>query len=102
MRTAVVHEPPILELLDDPDGWAARFAEVADTYRRDGRDAAMAAFGALVGMAVPAGPVPESARRNRAFWFDHEFQPYPALSLDLDALAALAPRIVPAAGVRGP
>jgi acetyltransferase/esterase len=100
VRTAVVHEPPILDLLDDPDAWTARFAAVAATYRRDGHAAAMAEFGALVGMAVPAGPVPESARRNRAFWFAHEFRQYPALRLDLDALTAAT--IVPAAGAHGP
>jgi acetyltransferase/esterase len=32
VSTAVVHEPPILELLDDPDTWAARFAEIFATY----------------------------------------------------------------------
>jgi len=31
VSTAVVHEPPILELLDDPDAWAARFAGIFAT-----------------------------------------------------------------------
>src|SRR5262249_59278365 len=33
VSTAVVHEPPILELLDDPDAWAARFAGIFATYQ---------------------------------------------------------------------
>jgi len=36
VSTAVVHEPPVLELLDDPGAWAARFAGIFATYETAG------------------------------------------------------------------
>jgi hypothetical protein len=36
VSTAVVHEPPILELLDDPGAWADRFAGIFATYQTAG------------------------------------------------------------------
>jgi pimeloyl-ACP methyl ester carboxylesterase len=36
VSTVVVHEPPILELLDDPNAWAERLADVFATYERLG------------------------------------------------------------------
>jgi pimeloyl-ACP methyl ester carboxylesterase len=56
VSTAVVHEPPILELLDDPDAWAARFAGIFATYKTAGLWPAMAQFGQAVGLAGPAAP----------------------------------------------
>ena len=101
VRTAVVHEPPILDLLDDPPGWDARFAAIVDTYRRRGHAPAMAEFAALVGMPDPApggDRGTDHAVANRRFWYAHEFRQYPALPVDVDALTAVAGRIVPAAG----
>ena len=109
MSTAVVHEPPILELLDDPD--AARFAGIFATYQAAGLWPAMAQFGQAVGLpggsaAPPAGAsvAPEIAAMlartedNMTFWMEHEFRQYPAYHPDLDALAAVAEKIVPASG----
>jgi pimeloyl-ACP methyl ester carboxylesterase len=111
VSTAVVHEPPILELLDDPDAWADRFAGIFATYQTAGLWPAMAQFGQAVGLAggpaappAGAGVVPEIAAMlartedNMTFWMEHEFRQYPAYHPDLDALAAVAEKIVPAGG----
>ncbi len=111
VSTAVVHEPPILELLDDPDAWVARFAGIFATYQTAGLWPAMAQFGQAVGLpggpaAPPAGVgvAPEIAAMlartedNMTFWMEHEFRQYPAYHPDLDALAAVAEKIVPAGG----
>jgi pimeloyl-ACP methyl ester carboxylesterase len=59
VSTAVVHEPPILELLYDPGAWADRFAGIFATYQRDGLWPAMAQFGQAVGLAGgPTAPPP--------------------------------------------
>ena len=114
VSTVVVHEPPILELLDDPDAWADRLAGVFATYETAGLWPAMAQFSHLVGLGAPpapsAGPPPDAdlaaeiaAMRARAadnvkFWMEHEFRQYPAYHPDLDALTAVADKIVPAGG----
>jgi hypothetical protein len=78
----------------------------------------MAQFGHLVGLgappapplAPPAGPpsgdglaAEIAAMRARAvgnmtFWMEHEFRQYPAYHPDLDTLAAVAAKVVPAGG----
>ena len=118
VSTVVVHEPPILELLDDPDAWAGRLAGVFTTYETAGLWPAMAQFGHLVGLGAPPGPPPApsagpppgdglaaeiAAMRARAvgnmtFWMEHEFRQYPAYHPDLDTLAAVAAKVVPAGG----
>jgi pimeloyl-ACP methyl ester carboxylesterase len=111
VSTAVVHEPPILELLDDPDAWVTRFAGIFGTYQTAGLWPAMAQFGQAVGLAGgPAAPpagtgvAPEIAAMlartedNMTFWMEHEFRQYPAYHPDLDALAVVAEKIVPAGG----
>lgn len=107
VATAVVHEPPILDLLDDPQAWDARFAEIASTYAEQGTYAAMVRFAALIGMPQPADPDAEPVHdpatvrsaENRRFWYAHEFRrQYPALRPRLEALVAVAERIVPAGG----
>ena len=110
VRTAVVHEPPVLELLDDPGAWAARFAGIFATYETAGLWPAMAQFGQAVGLGGPTGPppggdvAPEIAgmlartQENMTFWMEHEFRQYPAYHPDFGALAAVAEKIVPAGG----
>lgn len=111
VRTAVVHEPPVLEFLDDPGTWAARFAGIFATYETAGLWPAMAQFGQAVGLAGgPAAPPPGTeappeiaamlarAEGNMTFWMEHEFRQYPAYHPDLGALAAVAEKIVPAGG----
>jgi pimeloyl-ACP methyl ester carboxylesterase len=108
--TVVVHEPPILELLDDPDAWADRLAGVFTTYEASGLWPAMAQFSHVVGLGRPMAPPPGAdpaaeiaamrarAKDNMTFWMEHEFLQYPAYKPDLDALAAVADKIVPAGG----
>lgn len=109
--TVVVHEPPILELLDGPDAWAARLAGVFTTYETAGLWPAMAEFSHVVGLAEPSSAPPPGAdaaaaiaamraraEDNMTFWMEHEFRQYPAYHPDFDALAAVAGTIVPAGG----
>ena len=56
VSTVVVHEPPILELLDDRDAWAERLAGVFATYETAGLWPAMAQFGHVVGLGRPTAP----------------------------------------------
>ena len=53
VSTAVVHEPPILELPGDPGAWAARFAGIFATYQRAGLWPAMAQLSASLSHAGP-------------------------------------------------
>jgi acetyltransferase/esterase len=110
VSTVVVHEPPILELLDDPDAWAERLAGVFTTYETAGLWPAMAQFGHVVGLGRPTAPPPRAdsapdiaamrarAESNMTFWMEHEFRQYPAYHPDLGALAAVAGKVVPAGG----
>jgi pimeloyl-ACP methyl ester carboxylesterase len=110
VRTVVVHEPPILELLDDPDAWSKRLAGVFATYQTAGLWPAMAQFGHLVGLGRPTAPPPRAdsaaeiaamrarAEDNLTFWMEHEFRQYPAYHPDLGVLAPVAEKIVPAGG----
>lgn len=109
VRNVVVHEPPILELLDDPDAWAATFAGIRATYDDAGLGPALVQFAGAVGLGRPAGgPAaevpPERAAmmaripQNMTFWFEHEFDGYPRYRPDVAALGAVADRVVPAVG----
>jgi acetyltransferase/esterase len=109
VSTVVVHEPPILALLDDPDAWAARLAGVFATYKTAGLWPAMAEFSQVVGLAEPSAPSPgpdaaaiaamrARAEGNMTFWMEHEFRQYPAYHPDFDALAAVSGKVVPAGG----
>jgi pimeloyl-ACP methyl ester carboxylesterase len=114
VRAAVAHEPPLITLLEDGDVVAARFDAIAATYRRDGAQAAMAEFGEVTGVGVrrpppgeqpPVDEIPPEFRAmqerwpaNNAFWFAHEYGPYPVHDLDLTVLRARAARLVLAVG----
>ena len=108
VRAAVVHEPPIIEFLDDPGAWSARFADVRATYASSGLGPALAQFAEAVGMGRPAAEVDagsperqammERLPDNMAFWFEHEFESYPTYRTDLRALEAVGERLVLAGG----
>jgi pimeloyl-ACP methyl ester carboxylesterase len=110
VQVDVVHEPPILELLDDPGAWAERFAGVFATYETAGLWPAMAQFGQAVGLGGRTPPPPGAdvapevaamiarAQENMTFWMEHEFRQYPVYQPDFDALAAVAEKVVPAGG----
>jgi acetyltransferase/esterase len=112
VRAVVAHEPPLVSLLEDRDAVVARFDAVLATYRREGAQAAMAEFGEVTGVGVrrpstedePAQVPPEFVAMrerwpaNNAFWFDHEYGPYPVHEIDLEALRRQAGRLVLAVG----
>jgi pimeloyl-ACP methyl ester carboxylesterase len=106
VRAVVAHEPPLVSVLADRDA-------VLATYRRDGAVAAMAQFGEVTGVGMrrspsdAAGPTevpPEFVAMrerwplNNAFWFEHEYGPYPVHELDLDAVRTHADRLHLAVG----
>ncbi|HEY2191908.1 MAG TPA: alpha/beta hydrolase [Actinomycetospora sp.] len=112
VRVAVAHEPPLVGLLPDRDALVARFDAAYATFRREGARAAMAEFGEITGVgarrppageepaAVPPGFVAMRERwpANNAFWFEHEYGPYPVHEIDLAVLREHAARLVLAVG----
>ncbi|MEW1912083.1 alpha/beta hydrolase [Kitasatospora sp. NPDC085895] len=119
VRRVVAHEPPLLELLDDPAPHKALFAEVRATYRTEGIAAAMARFGEGLGDGQPehapdrspeavaeqATELPpeiqEMAPRmhaNLPVFLDRMLYPFATTPPDLAALRPVADRLVPAAG----
>jgi pimeloyl-ACP methyl ester carboxylesterase len=101
----VPYEPPTVRLLKDGQHWLDSFHEVYDLYHRSGilpaltlfrRQTFTAADGRAMARAVDLSN--PQVRANAAYWFEHELRQYPATDLDLDALAALADRVLPAAG----
>lgn len=113
VRPAVAHEPPLVELLPDPERGRALFAAVRASHRRDGVGAALATMtrGLLgpgtVRPAPPASsPAPspepdEASRRMRAnlpVFLDHVLCPFSGHLPDLEALKAAGDRLVVAVG----
>lgn len=111
VRTLIPHEPPAVRLLPDGQDWIDFIYGVYALYRQSGIEPAITMFReAFVesdrqAMADHNREVrerdPRSAdqmRANAAYWFEHELRQYPAVDLDLDALAMHAERIVPMAG----
>lgn len=106
VRTLVPFEPPAVKLLPDGQRWLDFFVRVYDLYRRSGVQPALTEFRErafaesdrrALDRATDAGNR-QAAVANAAYWFEHELRQYPAVGLDLDALAAHADRVVPAAG----
>ncbi|WP_406345657.1 alpha/beta fold hydrolase [Streptomyces sp. NBC_00648] len=116
LRLVVAHEPPTLGLLPDADRWRAAFAGVAETFGRDGLDAAMTALGTAAGQesadepdderdgsAQPDG-TPATAERFRRMrenmpqFLERELRQFSGYMPDMDALAAHSGRLVPACG----
>jgi acetyltransferase/esterase len=98
----------VREQLEDRDAIAARFDAIDATYRREGAQAAMAEFGGVTGVGIRRPPrseepaveeVPAEFRAmgerwpaNNAFWFEHEYGPYPVHEPDLAVLREHAAR----------
>ncbi len=106
VQTVVAHEPPVVLLLPDAAKWLAFFDRVYDTYRKDGVPKAMYQFASGIVGSVDHQVIEhtmgehtnEYTMANAAYWMEHELRRYPRVELHLDALAALAERIVPACG----
>lgn len=109
LRLVVAHEPPTLGLLPDADRGHAAFAEVVEAFRREGLGAAMAVLGAAAGEESPdepdspGAPEPDPDRMRRTManmpqFVERELRQFSGHMPDLDALAAHAGKLIPAAG----
>ncbi|MFG2143411.1 alpha/beta fold hydrolase [Streptomyces sp. NPDC048696] len=109
LRLVVAHEPPTLGLLPDADRGHAAFAEVVEAFRREGLGAAMAVLGAAAGEEgpdepdSPGAPEPDPDRMRRTIanmpqFVERELRQFSGHMPDLDALAAHAGKLIPAAG----
>jgi len=99
VRTLVAHEPPTVRLLANEQKWIDFFLEVYDLYRQSGIEPALKKFREQVFAetdreAMAHVPKNEYTLANAAYWFEHELRQYPAVDLDLDALAAHARQLV--------
>ncbi|MEW2049138.1 alpha/beta fold hydrolase [Streptomyces sp. NPDC005476] len=112
LRRVVAHEPPLLELLEDPVPPRALFAEVREILRAEGADAAMTRLGeGLADGAAERAParqptelppgIQEMAGRMRAnlpVFLGRVLCPFSSALPDLAALRPVARKLVPAAG----
>ncbi|MEO3786223.1 alpha/beta hydrolase [Actinocorallia sp. B10E7] len=109
LRRVVAHEPPLLELLEDPAPHRALFAEVRDLFRKEGIGPAMARFSEGLGggdrpaeQATELPPeIQEMAPRmhaNMPVFLEHMLCQFSSTVPDLPALRASAGKLVPAAG----
>jgi len=108
--TLVLHEPPTIMLLPDPDAALAGERALYETYRRDGVEAAMGQFFAENGLDGDTdGPPdfdmpPEAAETfgrvsgNFEYWLAHGMLPLSTYRPDVEALRNGEPRIVIAIG----
>ncbi|MFD8995925.1 alpha/beta fold hydrolase [Streptomyces abikoensis] len=108
----IAHEPPLLELLDDPAPHKALFADVRETFRAEGVGAAMARFAeGMTGERPAEGPaerdamelppeIQEMASRmhaNQPVFLEHMLVPFSSTVPDVEALRNAATKLVPAA-----
>lgn len=113
VRVLAAHEPPTVMLLDDPSETLAAGQELHDVYRREGAEAAMAAFFAMNGLGEGAeqgdappefAPTPEAAETfvrvsgNFEYWFAHGMLPLSRYRPDVEALRVGEPHVVVAIG----
>jgi len=112
VRTLVAHEAPVMELLPDAARWRSAFADISETYRREGVFPAMGKFGAVVEEGGPkyseemqqTPPTPEAEEMmgrmagNFDLFIAHEMRQIGGYVPDIDALRNLPTRIVSAAG----
>lgn len=102
--TLVAHEPPLLELLPDAQAQRAATADIVETFRADGLQAAWMKFMVNAGFDVAAfgsdadGPPepanPEQALAEGARFFLHDLVPTTQYVPDFEALRASGSRIV--------
>ena len=111
VRMLVVHEPPCTELLPDAEDARAFFQDVYDTYKSEGLAAADVLF--MVGTGTDDDAMPpmedllpefrelaERMQANAANFYEHKLLPGTRYQPNLDALQAVADKIVPAAGLQ--
>ena len=103
VHTAIAHEPPLEELLDDREQRRRDTRDIVETYRAHGSGAAWAKFMAFANLplpdaddwanAQPTEPDPLQAATERHF-FLHELAATTTWTPDLDALRSAPTRIV--------
>ncbi|MEU8250052.1 alpha/beta hydrolase [Nonomuraea sp. NPDC048916] len=123
VRTLVVHEPPLFELLPDRDHWRAIMRDVDEAFQKEGAEAAGRVLAAGLQMSggeqgddaerIPGGgpgseagsePDPETmammARlgKNTEFFLGYEVPPFSTYVPDLATLRASQVRVLPAVG----
>ncbi|MEU6563260.1 alpha/beta fold hydrolase [Nocardia nova] len=102
VSTVIVHEPPLLELLDDRDERHALRREVLTTFAAGDPVATGRKFMAMIGFTVPEellarlySPDRDPAElAEEAYFYRHELTETLSFRPDLDALRGLGPRIV--------
>ncbi|MFF2194128.1 alpha/beta fold hydrolase [Streptomyces sp. NPDC058157] len=109
VRRVVAHEPPLVEVLEDPAPYRTLYAEVRELTRTQGPAAAMAHLAQGLGGGSPEREEPaqlppeilEMAPRmyaNQPFFLEHVLVPFTSDTPDVPALRAHADRLVLAAG----
>ncbi|UNO43618.1 alpha/beta hydrolase [Streptomyces sp. MST-110588] len=108
LHRVIAHEPPLLELLEEPAPHRALFAEVREIFRKEGPAPAMARFSEGLGdrpaeRATELPPeIQEMAPRmhaNLPVFLEHILCPFSSSVPDLAALRPVAGKLVPAAGL---
>ncbi|MFF4495823.1 alpha/beta fold hydrolase [Streptomyces sp. NPDC001546] len=110
VRRVVAHEPPLVEVLEDPAPYRALFAEVRELARTQGPAGGMARMAQGLGGGAPerdekpaelAPELQEMAPRmyaNQPFFMEHILVPFTGSTPDVTALRACADRLVLAVG----
>jgi acetyltransferase/esterase len=101
VRTLVPFEPPAVRQLPDGRRWLDFFIGLYDLYRQSGVEPALKTFREHAFAESDRQVMVRAPKNgaNAAYWFEHELRQYPAVDLDLGALAAYAERIVPMVGL---
>jgi len=97
VHTAIAHEPPLVELLDDRDQLRAAKEEMIATYVAGDRVGAWAMFLADANIPIPAEVMVahgEQAEADERRWFVHETRGTTAWLPDGPALRAVESRVV--------
>ena len=109
LTKVVAHEPPLMNLLPDALHWHTFFSTVHATAARSGTAAAMAQFGAELGLDSPQLPPIETLpphviemltrmEQNNEFFLEHELRQYTNVTIDLALLRKLRTHVVLAGG----
>lgn len=93
LRTAVLLEPPLVELLPEADRMREETAEVVAAYEEGGIAAAGAVFAKQSGFDGPEGPPDPGFMANLDVFFGQMYAPIGEFHADLDAVLAATTRI---------
>ena len=101
MSTAIAHEPPLAELLDEREAQREIREDILATYRGGDEIAAIRKFFAMTELSMPEDVFERTfahrdaaAIANDRFFYLHELEPTAAWRPDLDALRALDTNLI--------